>query len=88
MAAQNAKVWSRLLVVTCIFLAMASQISAGEGTPELQGVFRMHLDASKSTYALGDSMKLPGFRGHFPLCGEGSTNGQETSSCLSLGVPG
>ena len=32
--------------------------------------------------------KLPGFRGHFPLCGEGSTNGQETSSCLSLGVPG
>jgi hypothetical protein len=34
------------------------------------------------------NMKLPGFRGHFPLCGEGSTNGQETSSCLSLGVPG
>ena len=34
-----------------------------------------------------DFLKLPGFRGHFPLCGEGSTNGQETSSCLSLGVP-
>jgi hypothetical protein len=33
-------------------------------------------------------LKLPGFRGHFPLCGEGSTNGQETSSCLPLGVPG
>jgi predicted alpha/beta-hydrolase family hydrolase len=32
-------------------------------------------------------LKLPGFRGHFPLCGEGSTNGQETSSCLPLGVP-
>jgi nitrogen fixation-related uncharacterized protein len=32
-------------------------------------------------------VKLPGFRGHFPLCGEGSTNGQETSSCLPLGVP-
>jgi hypothetical protein len=37
---------------------------------------------------LGYALKLPGFRGHFPLCGEGSTNGQETSSCLSLGVPG
>ena len=34
------------------------------------------------------TLKLPGFRGHFPLCGEGSTNGQETSSCLPLGVPG
>jgi hypothetical protein len=33
------------------------------------------------------NVKLPGFRGHFPLCGEGSTNGQETSSRLSLGVP-
>jgi hypothetical protein len=33
-------------------------------------------------------MKLPGLRGHFPLCGEGSTNGQKTSSCLPLGVPG
>jgi hypothetical protein len=37
---------------------------------------------------LSEGLKLPGFRGHFPLCGEGSTNGQETSSCLSLGVPG
>ncbi len=36
----------------------------------------------------GTVLKLPGFRGHFPLCGEGSTNGQETSSCLPLGVPG
>ncbi|MFY9885306.1 MAG: hypothetical protein WAK15_11070 [Candidatus Cybelea sp.] len=34
------------------------------------------------------SLKLSGFRGHFPRCGEGSTNGQETSSRLSLGVPG
>ena len=34
-----------------------------------------------------EGLKLPGFRGHFPLCGEGSTNGQETSSRLSLGVP-
>jgi hypothetical protein len=34
------------------------------------------------------AVNLPGFRGHFPLCGEGSTNGQEASSCLSLGVPG
>jgi hypothetical protein len=36
----------------------------------------------------GATLKLPGFRGHFPLCGEGSTNGQKTSSCLPLGVPG
>jgi hypothetical protein len=33
-------------------------------------------------------LKLPGFRGHFSLCGEGSTNGQKTSSCLPAGVPG
>jgi hypothetical protein len=42
---------------------------------------------SESGYRLYGDVKLPGFRGHFPLCGEGSTNGQETSSCLSLGVP-
>ena len=32
-------------------------------------------------------LKLPGFRGHFPLCGEGSTHGQKTPSVLPIGLP-
>jgi|SRR5580692_4879678 len=53
----------------------------------------MYLSAKGKSYVLSYPdgklvVKLPGFRGHFPLCGEGSTNGQETSSCLPLGVPG
>ena len=53
---------------------------AGEANQWLREAYKTR----RTTY----SLKLPGFRGHFPLCGEGSTNGQETSSCLSLGVPG
>jgi hypothetical protein len=57
--------------------------SSGTGENNAADIF----DISDSGNPGQVGMKLPGFRGHFPLCGEGSTNGQETSSCLPLGVP-
>jgi hypothetical protein len=58
---------------------------AGEANQELSVLLCRTCHDDLSDTAI---VKLPGFRGHFPLCGEGSTNGQETSSCLPLGVPG
>ena len=51
-------------------------------------VVEVEKETERVVLEIQKKVKLPGFRGHFPLCGEGSTNGQETSSCLSLGVPG
>lgn len=58
-----------------------------EGDPNA-AIARLPEDARNVHVLCARGLKLPGFRGHFPLCGEGSTNGQETSSRLSPGIPG
>jgi hypothetical protein len=72
-------------------LQKAVQALSRRPQPDTRDAVRWALGAMEAVARdiTGDrNVKLPGLRGHFPLCGEGSTNGQKTSSCLPLGVPG